>query len=206
MAEDSRIVSALPLPPPYYKLFAPKPEKAQDVVVEKESAASEGAYIDSEATSVSKYPLQPPPLPLPGTTYESFGTTCKVDLELEYLLPKEQILFASGPSVSFKVEMRKLLDSTLANYQQLLDTLTRCPSLADSKPYEAREVLAQHLRAQIADQRGELDNLTAAIAQSQQKYDSAISGLHDAQHSSHDSSSSATQQRAVNSTAAMDTA
>jgi hypothetical protein len=52
---------------------------------------------------------------------------------MEYLLPKEQILFASGPSVSFKVEMRKLLDSTMANYQQLLDMLTRCPSLADSK-------------------------------------------------------------------------
>jgi hypothetical protein len=55
-------------------------------------------------------------------------TQLQVDLELEYLLPKEQILFASGPSVSFKVEMRKLLDSTMANYQQLLDMLTRCPS------------------------------------------------------------------------------
>jgi hypothetical protein len=74
------------------------------------------------------------------------------------------------------------------------------------QPYEAREVLAQRLRTQIADQRSELDSITAVIAQSQQKYDNAISGLHDAQHSSHDSSSSATQHCAVNSTAAMDTA
>jgi hypothetical protein len=47
MAEDSRIVNALPLPPPYYKLFAPKPVKAQDVVVKKESAASDGAHVSA---------------------------------------------------------------------------------------------------------------------------------------------------------------
>jgi hypothetical protein len=75
-----------------------------------------------------------------------------------------------------------------------------------SQPYEAREVLAERLRAQIADQRGELDHLTAVIAQSQQKYDSAISGLSAAQHSSNDSSSSDLQQQTVSSNAAMDTA
>jgi MED7 protein len=118
MAEDSRIVSALPLPPPYYKLFAPKPVKAQDAVKE-ELAASDGAQVSAllsllkalikcldalkaycnlraltatacfphviqnesgAAVNDSKYPLQPPPLPLPGTTYESFGTTCKVSV------------------------------------------------------------------------------------------------------------------------------
>jgi hypothetical protein len=46
MAEDSRIVSALPLPPPYYKLFAPKPVKAQDAVKE-ELAASDGAQVSA---------------------------------------------------------------------------------------------------------------------------------------------------------------
>jgi hypothetical protein len=77
-----------------------------------------------------------------------------------------------------------------------------------SQPYEAREVLAQRLRAQIADQRSELDSITAVIALSQQKYDSAMTGLHDAQHSSNDggSSSSTLQQQTDSSTAAMDTA
>jgi hypothetical protein len=46
MAEDSRIVSALPLPPPYYKLFALKPVKLQDAVKE-ELAASDGAQVSA---------------------------------------------------------------------------------------------------------------------------------------------------------------
>jgi hypothetical protein len=43
MAEDSRIVSALPLPPPYYKLFAPKPVKVEGAV--KDEPASGGAHV-----------------------------------------------------------------------------------------------------------------------------------------------------------------
>jgi hypothetical protein len=46
MAEDSRIVSALPLPPPYYKLFAPKPVKGKDTV-KQEPAASDGAHVSA---------------------------------------------------------------------------------------------------------------------------------------------------------------
>jgi hypothetical protein len=66
------------------------------------------------------------------------------------------------------------------------------------------------LRARIADQKIEVDNLTAFIAQSQQMYHSAITGLHAAQHSSNgsstSSSSSALQQQTDSSIAAMDTA
>jgi MED7 protein len=114
MAEDSRIVSALPLPPPYYKLFAPKAVKGKDAVHEELAGSSRCSgmrftlcqRLDQMLACIqmhllpavstlkavcrcfayniqnedSKYPLQPPPFPLPGTTYESFGTTCKVNI------------------------------------------------------------------------------------------------------------------------------
>ncbi|KAG5184216.1 hypothetical protein JKP88DRAFT_290035 [Tribonema minus] len=142
MAEETKVVSALPLPPAYYKLFAKRSEAAgaedstpaKDLDAQKSPAAAADAEINL---------LEPPPLPSVGGAYNMYGTAYKVDFELEYLLPREQILFGAPPegtassssdlNLNFKDEMRRLLDSVMANYAQLLDVLMRSPSLHAQK-------------------------------------------------------------------------
>lgn len=144
----SEAVSSLPLPPPYYKLFAPK-ESIKGKGGEREDAM-DTEDLEEDAGKVPV--LEPPPPPGAGESYEMFGITYKVEPEIEHLLPMDQILFktkneqsaeknedgagfepAAVEVVDYKTQMKILLESLMANYVQLLEVLNKCPDMQSEK-------------------------------------------------------------------------
>ncbi|CAM9222603.1 unnamed protein product [Phaeothamnion confervicola] len=103
MTEENAVVSTMPHPPDYFKLFWST--KRKGAVPAAELAAEDGVGTDAKcATSSSSsgggggggFPLAPPPPPGDGETYTVFGTTYTNEFRIEDLLPKEKLLFLHG--------------------------------------------------------------------------------------------------------------
>eukprot|EP00752_Nemacystus_decipiens_P001259 g1257.t1 len=169
--EEAKVVDSVPPPPAYFKLFSP------DVAAET-SDATEG-----RAPAANGFPLAPPPPPGPGETYKMFGMPYSSEPVEEELLPPEKMLVpASIRSIDFRVELKRLLDSIMANYGQFMEMLISSPSHAHKKlsdvetlfvnfhsllnryrAHQARHLVLERLRGQAAENDAVMSALEAAM-------------------------------------------
>lgn len=135
-AEEARVVGSVPPPPAYYKLFAPKGgvEAAGEDDRQEGVAAAEAVQALPPQSESNDFPLEPPPLPAPGATYKMFGMPYSVEPVTEELLPPEKMVVPPvGKLIDFRVELKALLNSIMANYGQFMEMLVRSPSRAHEK-------------------------------------------------------------------------
>eukprot|EP00903_Cladosiphon_okamuranus_P007276 g7052.t1 len=162
--EEAKVVDAVPPPPAYYKLFSP------------------GAPADGEANG---FPLEPPRPPGPGETYKMFGMPYSSEPVAEELLPPEKMLVpSSGQPIDFRVELKRLLDSIMANYGQFMEMLVSSPSHAHKKlsdvetlfvnfhsllnryrAHQARHIVLSRLRGQAEENAAVMTALQKAMRQ-----------------------------------------
>ncbi|CCK67816.1 mediator complex subunit MED7 KNAG_0A01270 [Huiozyma naganishii CBS 8797] len=205
MAEEpasNDISSLYPPPPPYIKFFTKENLDRLPSYLEKKRSQEQGGYgNDAEHVTSELDFLIPPPMPA-DDQYRAFGSTWQVkdklpDLEamgMTQLYQKTQP--GQGPSpegeatnYQYKIkELKRLLQSLLLNYLELVGILSINPELYEPKvenirtvlvnihhllneyrPHQSRESLIMLLEEQLEYKKGEIKTVEATCQQVRQK-------------------------------------